>query len=85
MKSKIPGDLQDLAEEWRTKLVEAVSWNWRRTHDGLLWKVKNDGPALKAATVPTVAADFTQYSVFVFKNKVQLMLDGVIDYSFHLH
>ena len=79
----IPGDLQDLAEEWRTKLVEAVAETDEELMMAYLEGEEIDVPTLKAAIrKATVAADF--YPVFcgsAFKNKgVQLMLDGVIDY-----
>ena len=80
---EIPGDLQDLAEEWRTKLVEAVAETDEELMMAYLEGAEIDVPTLKAAIrKATVAADF--YPVFcgsAFKNKgVQLMLDGVIDY-----
>ncbi len=80
---EIPGDLQDLAEEWRTKLVEAVAETDEELMMAYLEGEEIDVPTLKAAIrKATVAADF--YPVFcgsAFKNKgVQLMLDGVIDY-----
>ena len=80
---EIPGDLQDLAEEWRTKLVEAVAETDEELMMAYLEGEEIDVPTLKVAIrKATVAADF--YPVFcgsAFKNKgVQLMLDGVIDY-----
>ena len=80
---EIPGDLQDLAEEWRTKLVEVVAETDEELMMAYLEGEEIDVPTLKAAIrKATVAADF--YPVFcgsAFKNKgVQLMLDGVIDY-----
>ena len=80
---EIPGDLQDLAEEWRTKLVEAVAETDEELMMAYLEGEEIDVPTLKAAIrKATVAADF--YPVFcgsAFKNKgVQLMLDGVNDY-----
>ena len=80
---EIPGDLQDLAEEWRSKLVEAVAETDEELMMAYLEGEEIDVPTLKAAIrKATVAADF--YPVFcgsAFKNKgVQLMLDGVIDY-----
>ena len=80
---EIPGDLQDLAEEWRTKLVEAVAETDEELMMAYLEGEEIDVPTLKAAIrKATVAAVF--YPVFcgsAFKNKgVQLMLDGVIDY-----
>ena len=80
---EIPSDLQDLAEEWRTKLVEAVAETDEELMMAYLEGEEIDVPTLKAAIrKATVAADF--YPVFcgsAFKNKgVQLMLDGVIDY-----
>ena len=80
---EIPGDLQDLAEEWRTKLVEAVAETDEELMMAYLEGEEINVPTLIAAIrKATVAADF--YPVFcgsAFKNKgVQLMLDGVIDY-----
>ena len=80
---EIPGDLQDLAEEWRTKLVEAVAETDEELMMAYLEGEEIDVPTLKAAIrEATVSSDF--YPVFcgsAFKNKgVQLMLDGVIDY-----
>ena len=80
---EIPGDLQDLAEEWRTKLVEAVAETDEELMMAYLEGEEIDVPTLKAAIrKATVAADF--YPVFcgsAFKNKgVQLMLDAVLDY-----
>ena len=79
----IPEDLQDLAEEWREKLVEAVAETDEELMMAYLEGEEIDVPTLKAAIrKATVAADF--YPVFcgsAFKNKgVQLMLDAVVDY-----
>ena len=68
---EIPGDLQDLAEEWRTKLVEAVAETDEELMMAYLEGEEIDVPTLKAAIrKATVAADF--YPVFcgsAFKNK----------------
>ncbi len=76
---EIPGDLQDLAEEWRTKLAEAVA----ETDEELMrltwrWMIV---PTLKAATVKQpLQRTFTQYSGSAFKNSNSINVDGVIDY-----
>ena len=80
---EIPADMKDLAEEWRTKLVEAAAETDEELMLAYLEGEEIDVPTLKAAIrKATVAAEF--YPVFcgsAFKNKgVQLMLDGVIDY-----
>ncbi|MGY3778334.1 elongation factor G [Isobaculum melis] len=79
----IPADYQELANEWRDKLVEAVA----ETDEDLMMKylegeeISND-ELVKAIRIATVKAEF--YPVLcgsAFKNKgVQLMLDAVIDY-----
>ena len=79
----IPGEYQELAEEWRGKLVEAVAETDEDLMMAYLEGEELDVPTLKAAIrKATVAAEF--YPVFcgsAFKNKgVQLLLDGVIDY-----
>ena len=80
---EIPADYQDLADEWRLKLVEAVAETDEELMMAYLEGEEIDVPTLKAGIrKATVAAEF--YPVFcgsAFKNKgVQLMLDGVIDY-----
>ena len=56
---EIPGDLQDLAEEWRTKLVEAVAETDEELMMAYLEGEEIDVPTLKAAIrKATVAADF---------------------------
>ncbi|WP_413479855.1 elongation factor G [Carnobacterium maltaromaticum] len=79
----IPADYQELANEWRDKLIEAVA----ETDEDLMMKylegeeLTND-KIVKAIREATVKAEF--YPVLcgsAFKNKgVQLMLDAVIDY-----
>ena len=79
----IPADYQELANEWRDKLIEAVA----ETDEDLMMKylegeeLTND-EIVKAIREATVKAEF--YPVLcgsAFKNKgVQLMLDAVIDY-----
>ncbi|WP_157455403.1 elongation factor G [Carnobacterium maltaromaticum] len=79
----IPADYQELAIEWRDKLIEAVA----ETDEDLMMKylegeeLTND-EIVKAIREATVKAEF--YPVLcgsAFKNKgVQLMLDAVIDY-----
>ena len=79
----IPADYQELAEEWRTKLIEAVA----DTDEELMMKYLEGEEVseaeLKAAIrKATCAVEF--YPVLcgsAFKNKgVQMMLDAVIDY-----
>jgi len=79
----IPGDMAEMAEEYRTKLVEAIV----ETNDELMMKymegekisIEELMPALRKAVcdnriIPVLA-------VSAFKNKgVQLMLDAIIDY-----
>ena len=79
----IPEEYQELAEEWRGKLVEAVAETDEDLMMAYLEGEELDVPTLKAAIrKATIAAEF--YPVFcgsAFKNKgVQLLLDGVIDY-----
>ena len=79
----IPEDLQDLAEEWREKLVEAVA----ETDEALMERYL-EGEEISEAELKesirkaTCAVEF--YPVLcgsAFKNKgVQLMLDAVVDY-----
>ncbi len=81
--TEIPGDLQDLAEEYRVKLVEAVA----ETDDTLMEKylegeeLTNDEikQGLRTGTINGTIVPVLCGSAF--KNKgVQLMLDAVIDY-----
>ena len=79
----IPEDLQDLAEEWREKLVEAVAETDEELMERYLEGDEIYEEELKAAIrKATCAAEF--YPVLcgsAFKNKgVQLMLDAVVDY-----
>ena len=80
---EIPADYQELAEEWRTKLVEAVA----ETDEDLMERYLegeeiSQDELKKAIRTATVNVEF--YPVLcgsAFKNKgVQLMLDAVIDY-----
>ena len=79
----IPEDLQDLAEEWREKLVEAVAETDEELMERYLEGDEITEAELKAAIrKATCAVEF--YPVLcgsAFKNKgVQLMLDAVVDY-----
>ena len=79
----IPEDLQDLAEEWREKLVEAVAETDEALMERYLEGEEISEPELKEAIrKATCAVEF--YPVLcgsAFKNKgVQLMLDAVVDY-----
>ena len=79
----IPEDLQDLAEEWREKLVEAVAETDEALMERYLEGDEISEAELKAAIrKATCAVEF--YPVLcgsAFKNKgVQLMLDAVVDY-----
>ena len=79
----IPEDLQDLAEEWREKLVEAVAETDEVLMERYLEGEEISEAELKAAIrKATCAVEF--YPVLcgsAFKNKgVQLMLDAVVDY-----
>ena len=79
----IPEDLQDLAEEWREKLVEAVAETDEELMERYLEGEEISEAELKAAIrKATCAVEF--YPVLcgsAFKNKgVQLMLDAVVDY-----
>ena len=79
----IPEDLQDLAEEWREKLVEAVAETDEELMERYLEGDEISQEELKVAIrKATCAAEF--YPVLcgsAFKNKgVQLMLDAVVDY-----
>lgn len=80
---EIPEDMKAAAEEWRMKLVEAVSDTDEEIMMAYLEGEEIDAPTLKAAIrKATLTAEF--YPVFcgsAFKNKgVQLLLDGVINY-----
>ena len=79
----IPEDLQDLAEEWSEKLVEAVA----ETDEALMERYLegeeiSEAELKEAIRKATCAVEF--YPVLcgsAFKNKgVQLMLDAVVDY-----
>ena len=79
----IPEDLQDLAEEWREKLVEAVAETDETLMERYLEGEEISEAELKEAIrKATCAVEF--YPVLcgsAFKNKgVQLMLDAVVDY-----
>jgi len=79
----IPEDLQDLAEEWREKLVEAVAETDEELMERYLEGDEITEAELKEAIrKATCAVEF--YPVLcgsAFKNKgVQLMLDAVVDY-----
>ena len=79
----IPEDLQDLAEEWREKLVEAVAETDEALMERYLEGEEISEAELKAAIrKATCAVEF--YPVLcgsAFKNKgVQLRLDAVVDY-----
>ena len=79
----IPEDLQDLAEEWREKLVEAVAETDEALMERYLEGEEISEAELKAAIrKATCAVEF--YPVLcgsAFKNKgVKLMLDAVVDY-----
>jgi len=79
----IPTDLQELVEEYRTKLIEAVA----ETDDDLMSKYF-DGEELTEDEIRTALRKGTIAGTIVpvlcgsaFKNKgVQLMLDAVVDY-----
>ena len=79
----IPEDMQELAEEWRLKLVEAVA-----DTDEDIMMAYLDGEEIDAATLTagvrkaTLAVEiFPVFCGSSFKNKgVQLLLNGVIDY-----
>ena len=79
----IPEDLQDLADEWREKLVEAVAETDEELMERYLEGDEISEAELKEAIrKATCAVEF--YPVLcgsAFKNKgVQLMLDAVVDY-----
>jgi elongation factor G len=81
--TEIPAELQELAEEYYTKLVEAVA----ETDDDLMTKYF-EGEALTEEEIKTALRKGTIAGTIVpvlcgsaFKNKgVQLMLDAVVDY-----
>jgi len=83
LEEEIPEEYRDLAEEWHTKLIEAVA----DTDEDIMMaylegeEISTDD-LKKAIRKATLSVDF--YPVFcgsAFKNKgVQLLLDGVIDY-----
>ena len=79
----IPEDMQELAEEWRLKLVEAVADSDEEIMMSYLEGEFIDVETLKAGIRKATLA-VEMYPVFcgsAFKNKgVQLLLDGVIDY-----
>ncbi|MBW4601436.1 MAG: elongation factor G [Calothrix sp. FI2-JRJ7] len=79
----IPADMQELAESYRTKLIEAVS----ETSDELMAKYF-DGEELTEKEITTALRKGTVAGTIIpmlcgsaFKNKgVQLLLDAVVDY-----
>ncbi len=79
----IPADMQDLVQEYRTKLIEAVA----ETDDDLMNKYF-EGEELTEAEIRTALRKGTVAGTIVpmlcgsaFKNKgVQLLLDAVVDY-----
>ncbi|MBD2230042.1 elongation factor G [Phormidium tenue] len=81
--TEIPADVQDVAEEYRAKLVEAVA----ETDDALMEKYF-EGQLLSSAEIATALRKGTIQGTIVpvlcgsaFKNKgVQLLLDAVVDY-----
>ncbi|MBZ6527038.1 elongation factor G [Aerococcaceae bacterium DSM 111021] len=80
---EIPEDMKDLANTWRTNLIEAVADLDENIMMSYLEGEEIDVDTLKAAIrKATVAVEF--YPVYVgssFKNKgVQLLLNGVIDF-----
>ena len=79
----IPEDMQELAEEWRLKLVEGVADSDEEIMMSYLEGEFVDVETLKAGIRKATLA-VEMYPVFcgsAFKNKgVQLLLDGVIDY-----
>ncbi|MBE9158278.1 elongation factor G [Nodosilinea sp. LEGE 06152] len=80
---EIPADVQDVAEEYRAKLVEAVAET-----DDLLMEKYFEGQPLSAEEIATALRKGTIKGTIVpvlcgsaFKNKgVQLLLDAVVDY-----
>ncbi|WP_338489980.1 elongation factor G [Ruoffia tabacinasalis] len=80
---EIPEDMKELADTWRTNLIEAIADLDEDIMMSYLEGEEIDVPTLKAAIrKATVAVEF--YPVYVgssFKNKgVQLLLDGVVDF-----
>ncbi|MGO4941199.1 elongation factor G [Ruoffia tabacinasalis] len=80
---EIPEDMKELADTWRTNLIEAIADLDEDIMMAYLEGEEIDVPTLKAAIrKATVAVEF--YPVYVgssFKNKgVQLLLDGVVDF-----
>ncbi|MBD2107698.1 elongation factor G [Nodosilinea sp. FACHB-13] len=81
--TEIPTDVQDVAEEYRAKLVEAVA----ETDDSLMEKYF-EGQPLSSAEIAAALRKGTVQGTIVpvlcgsaFKNKgVQLLLDAVVDY-----
>jgi elongation factor G len=81
--TEIPTDVQDVAEEYRAKLVEAVA----ETDDALMEKYF-EGQPLSSAEIANALRKGTVQGTIVpvlcgsaFKNKgVQLLLDAVVDY-----
>ena len=80
---EIPDDMKELADTWRTNLIEAIADLDEDIMMSYLEGEEIDVATLKAAIrKATVAVEF--YPVYVgssFKNKgVQLLLDGVVDF-----
>ncbi|MFL2128998.1 elongation factor G [Ruoffia tabacinasalis] len=80
---EIPEDMKELADTWRTNLIEAIADLDEDIMMSYLEGEEIDVATLKAAIrKATVAVEF--YPVYVgssFKNKgVQLLLDGVVDF-----
>ena len=79
----IPEDMQELAEEWRLKLVEGVADSDEEIMMSYLEGEYIDVETLKAGIrKATLAVEmYPVYCGSAFKNKgVQLLLDGVVDY-----
>ncbi|MBD1917315.1 MULTISPECIES: elongation factor G [Cyanophyceae] len=81
--TEIPADVQDVAEEYRAKLVEAVA----ETDDALMEKYFEGQPLSSAEIVNALRKGTIQGTIVpvlcgsAFKNKgVQLLLDAVVDY-----
>lgn len=81
--TEIPADVQDVAEEYRAKLVEAVA----ETDDALMEKYFEGQPLSSAEVVNALRKGTIQGTIVpvlcgsAFKNKgVQLLLDAVVDY-----
>ncbi|SDD58895.1 elongation factor G [Terribacillus halophilus] len=80
---EIPADMQDLVEEYRTNLIEAVAEQDEDLMERYLEGEEISNEELKnAVRKATLSVEF--YPVFcgsAFKNKgVQLLIDGVVDY-----